>query len=220
MELIPAKTPKLITSLFPSYVWNIPTKENTIFLTFDDGPTPEVTMWTLDILKKFNAKATFFCIGSNIDKHPEIFQSIVNDDHGIGNHTYNHLKGWKTNTKTYIKDIEKTQDLINKKIRAINNLDTLNTKLFRPPYGKLIPRQGKALQNLNYKIIMWNVLSFDWDSSTSKEKCFDNIISNAKRGSIIVFHDSLKASTNLKYCLPKVLNHFSKMGYTFKSLTL
>lgn len=215
MDIIPVKTPKLVRSLFPSYIWEVPSKEKTLYLTFDDGPTPEITNWTLDLLNQYNAKATFFCIGSNIEKHPEIFKDIVTNKHSIGNHTFNHLKGWKTSTKLYIDNTIKTQTTIDR--FGITNKSTTK-KLFRPPYGKLIPKQGKALQKLGYDIVMWNVLSFDWDKSVTKEKCLDNVIQHAKSGSIIVFHDSIKASNNLKYCLPKVLDYFSEKGYNFKSL--
>lgn len=212
MDLIPPKTPKLVKALFPSYVWDIPNSGKTIYLTFDDGPTPEITEWTLNLLKRYKAKATFFCIGSNIEKYPDIFQSINDEGHSIGNHTYNHLKGWKTSRQDYIEDAKKTEQVILKYIKK-------HTSLFRPPYGKLTPKQGKALQTLGYNIIMWNVLSFDWDNRVSPEKCLKNVINVADSGSIIVFHDSKKAQKNLKYALPKVLDYFSSKGFEFKALS-
>jgi peptidoglycan/xylan/chitin deacetylase (PgdA/CDA1 family) len=207
MQIIPVKTPDFVKALFPNFTWNINTKNKELYLTFDDGPTPEITNWVLSTLKDFNAKATFFCIGNNIEKHPDIYNNILSQGHSIGNHTYNHLKGWKHKTRHYTEDVKRTQLLINS-----------NVKLFRPPYGKLKPRQSLQIQELGYKIILWDVLSFDWDKAVSKEKCLKNVTSAANEGSIIVFHDSIKASQNLKYTLPKVLEYYSKKGYCFKSL--
>jgi len=211
MNLTPATTPKLIKNLFPNLVWELPAKEKVIYLTFDDGPTPEITPWTLNILKQYNAKATFFCIGKNVEKHPEIFSKIVSEGHTIGNHTYNHLKGWKTNNKDYIDNVIQTQQVFENHQSAIVNL-------FRPPYGQIKPKQIKALSLLGYKIIMWSVLSVDWDKAISKEKCLENVINNTSSGSIVVFHDSKKASINMQYALPKVLDYFSKKGYVFKRI--
>jgi len=207
MQIIPVKTPDFVKALFPNFTWNINTKNKELYLTFDDGPTPEITNWVLSTLKNFNAKATFFCIGNNIEKHPDIYNNIRSQGHSVGNHTYNHLKGWKHKTKHYIEDVKQTQLLINS-----------NVKLFRPPYGKLKPKQSLQIQELGYKIILWDVLSFDWDKAVSKKKCFKNVTSAAKEGSIIVFHDSVKASQNLKYTLPKVLEYYSEKGYRFKSI--
>lgn len=237
MQIIPAKTPGFVKTLFPSFIWNIDTKNKELYLTFDDGPTPEITAWVLSILKDFNAKATFFCIGNNIEKHPDIFQNIINEGHSVGNHTYNHLKGWKHKTKNYLEDIEKTQNLISSKIQTCHtersrsansnsadiklaNLEfgIWNLKLFRPPYGKFKTKQCKQIQELGYKIVLWDVLSYDWDNSISEEKCLKNVTLTAKEGSIIVFHDSVKASRNLKYVLPKVLEYYSERGYCFKRL--
>ncbi|MCT4628983.1 polysaccharide deacetylase family protein [Winogradskyella sp.] len=229
MKIIPAKTPGFVKALFPSFAWNIDTTHKVLYLTFDDGPTPEITDWVLNTLKEYNAKATFFCIGKNIESHPEIFQSIIKAGHSIGNHTYNHLKGWKTKTAQYIEDIEKTQQLIHSKHQAKSNktvellhwdleLKDWDLKLFRPPYGKFKSKQSKKIRKLGYNIVLWDVLSYDWDKSTNEEACLKNIISAAKEGSIIVFHDSVKASQNLKYSLPKVLDYYSKKGFIFKSL--
>lgn len=198
--------------MFPNYVWDITTKDKIIYLTFDDGPTPEITNWTLDALKQYNAKATFFCIGNNIEKHPEVFNNIVNNGHAIGNHTQHHVKGWKTKTKDYILEVLATA----KELKQ----HQYSTNLFRPPYGQIKPKQGKKLIELGYKIIMWDVLSFDWEQEVSEEKCLDNVISKTKEGSIVVFHDSVKASKNMMYVLPKVLEHFNKNGFEFKALKL
>lgn len=215
MKIVPAKTPGFVKTLFPNFVWNIDTGNKELYLTFDDGPTPEITGWVLQKLKTYNAKATFFCIGNNIAQHPSIFQNIINEGHSIGNHTYNHLKGWKHKTKHYINDVEKTQSLINSKF--ISRQPSI-ANLFRPPYGKFKTKQSKKLQKSGYKIVLWDVLSYDWDKSVSEVDCLNNVISATKKGSIIVFHDSIKASQNLKYVLPKVLEHYTKEGYIFKAL--
>ncbi len=212
MQIIPAKTPGFVKTLFPNFVWNIITDRKELYLTFDDGPTPEITEWVLQILNDFNAKATFFCIGNNIEKHPEVFQHIITEGHTIGNHTYNHLKGWKHKAKVYVRDVLKTEKIIR------NFTTDTSNNLFRPPYGKFKNKQSKKLLELGYKIILWDVLSYDWDKSVSEEICFKNVTSAAKEGSIVVFHDSIKASRNLKYVLPKVLEYYTEKGYVFKGL--
>jgi len=217
MTIIPAKTPDFVKTLFPNFIWNIDTIEKELYLTFDDGPTPEITDWVLQTLKDYNAKATFFCIGNNIEKHPGIFQNIINDGHAIGNHTYHHLKGWKHKTKAYLTDVIQTENIIKSKLQLQD--DEVNiVNLFRPPYGKLKSKQSQQIQDLSYKIVMWDVLSFDWDISVSEDTCLKNVTSSAKKGSIIVFHDSVKASRNLQYVLPKVLDYYTNSGFEFKSL--
>jgi len=212
MQIIPAKTPGFVKTLFPNFVWNIDTDKKELYLTFDDGPTPEITEWVLQSLKRYNAKATFFCIGTNINNHPEIFQKILDEEHTIGNHTYNHLKGWKHKTKDYYKDVLKTE-------RVINDFTTnTSTALFRPPYGKFKNKQSKKLLERGYRVILWDILSYDWDNSVPEETCLNNVISAAKEGSIVVFHDSEKASRNLKYALPKVLKYYNERGYAFRAL--
>jgi peptidoglycan/xylan/chitin deacetylase (PgdA/CDA1 family) len=211
VKITPVKTPSLAKKMFPNYVWDIPTNAKELYLTFDDGPTPEITNWTLDLLKTYNAKATFFCIGANIEKHPAICQNIIKDGHTIGNHTQQHIKGWKSKTKAYITEVLEAE-------KQIELQQFKRSYLFRPPYGQLKPKQGKQLINLDYKIIMWDVLSFDWDNEVSEDNCLNNVISKSKKGSIIVFHDSIKASKNMMYALPKVLEHFSKEGFQFKAL--
>ncbi len=222
MKIIPAKTPGFVKTLFPNFVWNIDTFDKELYLTFDDGPTPEVTDWVLQTLKQYNAKATFFCIGKNIESNPDIFQNILNEGHGVGNHTYDHLKGWKNKTKVYIDNTELTDSVMgfqfqNSAIGKDYLSETL--KLFRPPYGKFKVKQSKKLQQLGYNIILWDVLSYDWDEKVSEDTCLKNVISVAKEGSIVVFHDSLKAERNLKYALPKVLEYFSEKGYRFKAIS-
>lgn len=223
MTLTPIKTPIVAKKMFPNYIWDISTTNKTIYLTFDDGPTPEITNWTLDTLKRFNAKATFFCIGNNIKKHPDIFENIIKEGHAIGNHSFNHIKGWKTKTQDYLKDISEAQKIIDSKIQICHTGRSGSTEfriqnLFRPPYGQIKPKQGRELIDQGYKIIMWDILSFDWDKNITKETCLNNVVQKATRGSIVVFHDSIKASKNMQYALPKVLNYFSEMGYNFEAL--
>jgi peptidoglycan/xylan/chitin deacetylase (PgdA/CDA1 family) len=210
MKIIPAKTPGFVKTLFPNFIWNIDTYNKELYLTFDDGPTPEITNWVLQNLAEYDAKATFFCIGNNIERHPEIFQNIIAEGHSIGNHTYNHLKGWKHKAKDYVKDVTETDKLMTSL--------SMSSNLFRPPYGKFKNKQSKKLLELGYKVILWDVLSYDWDKSITEEACFNNVISAAKEGSIVVFHDSVKASRNLMYVLPKVLEYYAEKGYEFKAL--
>ncbi|MCZ4242505.1 polysaccharide deacetylase family protein [Pedobacter punctiformis] len=214
------KSPLLLKWYYPSLIWNKSRSEKVIYLTFDDGPIPNVTDFVLKTLKAFNAKATFFCIGDNIVKHPEVFERVKNDGHVIGNHTFNHLKGWKTDDDTYIKN-------------AIQCQEITQTHLFRPPYGRIKKSQIKSLQSLVFSlksdsklktqdsrlnIVMWDVLSGDFDINLAPEKCYQNVIKNVRNGSIIVFHDSLKAFDRLEYALPKVLEYFSEKGFQFSSL--
>ena len=201
----------IIKKLFSNYVWDIPNNENKVYLTFDDGPTPEITEWTLNQLKEYNAKATFFSIGDNVRKYPEIFQKVINEGHSIGNHTFNHLNGWKTSTSDYIENVKfyETEHC---------KLNTEYCKLFRPPYGKIKPSQSKILRKLVYKIIMWDIISYDFDNTISKEKCLENVLKNVKSGSIIVFHDSKKAFTNLEYVLPRTLEFLKKKGFVCEKI--
>lgn len=198
------KSPTVLKKIFPKRIWSLPNNTNSVYLTFDDGPISEITPWVLDTLKQSNAKATFFCIGDNIRKHPSIFDTILSEGHAIGNHTFNHLNGWKTSFSDYIINAEKFES-IQKKL-------TNSRKLFRPPYGKMTSKQANYLQKKEYSIIMWDVLSADFDVNISEEKCLQNVLKNIKPGSIVVFHDSLKAEKNLKYVLPKVLDYLYKNG--------
>ncbi|HEY9184628.1 MAG TPA: polysaccharide deacetylase family protein [Salegentibacter sp.] len=188
-------------------------KSKSIYLTFDDGPVPGVTPWVLDQLREYKAKATFFCIGDNIRKHPEVFQQVVSEGHQIGNHSFHHLKGWNTSTSEYIQDVFLTEELLEKQ-----HPGNTKPKLFRPPFGKIKNSQARELSKKGYKIVMWDVISWDFDSDIRKETCYKNVVENVTEGSIIVFHDSEKASKNLKYALPKVLKYFSEKAYEFKSL--
>ncbi|MFY8064918.1 MAG: polysaccharide deacetylase family protein [Flavobacterium sp.] len=209
------KTNYVVKRIFPNYVWDIPNHENKVFLTFDDGPIPEITEWTLEQLKKYDAKATFFCIGNNIEKHPEIFKNIITQGHAIGNHTFNHLNGWKNSTEDYIKNVKLCQSKItNPKFHTSDSeLAQQSLNLFRPPYGKIKPSQSKILRKLGYKIIMWDILSYDFDQTITPEKCLDNVLKNVLNGSIIVFHINVKAEQNLKYALPKTLAFLKEKGF-------
>jgi peptidoglycan/xylan/chitin deacetylase (PgdA/CDA1 family) len=199
------KTPQFIQDLFPNFTWRIPGKEKIVYLTFDDGPIPEVTPWVLEQLKAYQAQATFFCVGENIHRHPEVFQQVVDAGHSIGNHTNQHLNGWSVDNLTYFHDIRHCARVV-------------KTSLFRPPYGRMKPKQAQFLQR-HYRIVMWDVLSGDFDPNISNEQCLENVISNVHPGSIVVFHDSLKAQEKLEFVLPKVLEHFSQQGYQFHALS-
>jgi len=199
------KTPDFVQNMFPNLIWKMKNEgEKNIYLTFDDGPVPEITPWVLDQLEKYDAKATFFCVGQNVKKHSALFKSIKQKGHVVGNHTYDHLSGWNSSNMDYFRNVRYCDDLI-------------ESKLFRPPYGRLKNKQAIYLTR-KYKVIMWDVLSGDFDPKLEKEQCLKNVISKSSSGSIIVFHDSLKAKDKLQFVLPKVLKHFSKMGYTFKNL--
>ncbi len=209
------KTPLLLKWLYPSRIWSLPNEEKAVYFTFDDGPIPEITPWVLDTLNEYNAKATFFCIGENVRKHPDIFRRILSEGHSVGNHTYNHVNGWKTSTAEYIANCKKAEKVFHEQ----SNLNQKpNTKLFRPPYGKLSFRQSMKLRKLGYKIVMWDVLTFDFHPKFTKEQCLQNAINNTEVGSVIVFHDSLKAERNLRYTLPKVLDFASANNFNLKAL--
>lgn len=198
------RTPALLQYLFPQLLWRVPTKEKVIYLTFDDGPVPGPTEYVLEVLNEFRAKATFFCIGDNIRKHPQIFEKVKQAGHAIGNHTFNHLKGWSTDNQTYVDNVAQCQTYLP------GNL------LFRPPYGRIKPSQLKALKQ--YKIVMWDVLAYDYQQNLDKTAALSGIIKATGPGSIIVFHDSLKAERNLHQLLPKYLTELKAQGYAFKGL--
>ena len=201
------KTPWWLKKLYRSCVWSLSPVKKTIYLSFDDGPHPTATPFVLNELNKYNAKATFFCIGKNVAANNNIYQKIVAAGHSIGNHTYNHLNGWKTGNDLYLDNIQKATTYI-------------NSNLFRPPYGRIKKSQVKLLQSSypKLKIIMWSVLSGDFDLKISPEKCFENVTKSVESGSIVVFHDSEKAFNNLVYALPRVLEYFSKEGYNFEKI--
>jgi peptidoglycan/xylan/chitin deacetylase (PgdA/CDA1 family) len=213
MKLYWVKTNKLIKTLFSKWIWDIPSKEKVVYLTFDDGPTPKVTPWVLDELNKYNFKATFFCIGDNIRKYPEIFKKIISEGHTVGNHTFNHFNGWKTSTQNYINNTELCQEIIDE-----NRNYSSDSKIFRPPYGKIKTAQSRALLKMGYKIIMWDVLSADFDEKISNEECLNNVIMNLRPGSIVVFHDSVKAFEKLQYVLPSTLQYLQDNNYETRVL--
>ncbi|MEX0995430.1 MAG: polysaccharide deacetylase family protein [Flavobacteriaceae bacterium] len=214
MKKYVVKIPFFVPFFFPKRRWHFSRTEKTIYLTFDDGPIPEVTPWALNELKKHNAKATFFCIGKNIEENPGIFRQITQEGHTVGNHTYNHLNGWQTETSVYIENVEKSERQVTEDGEKVKNKELL----FRPPYGKITGKQAKFLWKKGYQIVMWDVLSGDFDKTLSKEKCLENVLKNSGNGSIVIFHDSEKASKNLQYVLPKVLAHFSEKGFRFKAI--
>ena len=198
-------TPDFIKNIYHSLEWKINTSEKKIYLTFDDGPHPEITPWIIDELNKFNAKATFFCVGENVKKFSDTYDLILQNGHTTGNHTYNHLNGWFTSTINYIKNVKNCSQVV-------------KSNLFRPPYGKLTRTQIKHL-NKYYRIIMWSNLSCDFDLNADKEKCLSNLLKNSNSGSIIVFHDSEKAKEKMQFMLPQVLKFFSEKGFEFKAIS-
>lgn len=202
------KTPWLLKKMYPGCVWDIKTEEKILYLTFDDGPDPVATSFVLEELKKYNAKATFFCIGKNVEEHFEVYKKIIEDGHAVGNHTYDHLNGWKTQDEKYLDNIFKAKKII-------------DSKLFRPPYGRISRFQLKQLKGKKYDLIpvMWSVISGDFDEKVSGEECYLTVVKNAKEGSIIVFHDSQKAYGKLRYALPLVLKFFTEKGFEFKRIS-
>ncbi len=198
------KTPIILSLFYKNLIWKVNTKEKVIYLTFDDGPDEEVTPKVLDILDGYKAKATFFCLGNNAEKHPGIIERIVKSGHVLGNHSYSHRNGFKTDTEDYFKDIYKCDRVF-------------QSELFRPPYGRIRSKQAKILSK-DYKIIMWSVIPGDFDRNVTKEKCLSRSIKNSGQGTIIVFHDSQKAKEKVLYVLPRYLKHFKDRGYSFETL--
>ncbi len=202
------KFPKWLKRFYPGAIWDFflpATSQKIIYLTFDDGPNPHTTDWILNLLDQYRAKATFFCIGNNVEQHPDLFEKLVVGNHQIGNHTYHHLNGMHTNTQTYINDIEKAQVLI-------------NSNLFRPPYGKLKPKQHKILSKKGFKTVFWSHISYDFDASLSSSKRMEKTLKGVKNNSIVVFHDSTKAFPQLEKELPLLLEKWTQEGYAFKAL--
>lgn len=198
------KTPGILKSLYKSCIWNFSPATNAVYLTFDDGPHPEATPFVLEQLKKYDAKATFFCIGKNVVEHPDIYQQILLDGHAVGNHTHNHLNGWNTSTDKYITNIREAAGYI-------------RSDLFRPPYGRISPFQVKALKK-DYRIIMWDLLSADFDTDITGETCVQNVVFKLQPGSIVVFHDSRKAWDRMSYALPRVLEHCRRKGWKVEAI--
>ncbi len=195
--------PEIIRLLYPSAFWRMDKKEKAVYLTFDDGPIPEITPWVLDILDKYNIKATFFMVGDNVKKHPKEFNMVVERGHRIGNHTFNHIRGLGYDVSSYMENTRKAGDIM------------LDTNLFRPPHGYMSPKQYKALKS-KYKIIMWDLVTRDYNKKLNGEQVFNKVKKYARNGSIITFHDSIKSENNLKYALPKSIEWLKEHGYTFK----
>lgn len=193
--------------MYPGCVWNMPSDNKTLYLSFDDGPHPTITPFVLNELKKYNAKATFFCIGDNVKKYPEVYKQLLTGGHAVGNHTMHHINGWKKTDDAYINDIKEASHYI-------------SSTLFRPPYGRIKKSQIKQLTTDNYKlsIIMWNILAGDWDAQLQPEKCYLRIQKKISNGDIVVFHDSEKAWDRMSYALPKLLKDFSDKGFTFSTI--
>lgn len=200
----PFKASSVLSFFIKGFTWTLPNKENSIYLTFDDGPIPEVSPWVLDVLKAKGIKATFFCVGKNVEENPAIYQRILDEGHSVGNHTYDHVSGWKTDNDVYKASIDKAAEFI-------------TSNLFRPPYGSISPNQYMMIKN-EYKVIMWDVLSKDYDGTVDEMTCFHNIVDNVKSGSIIVMHDSLKAECNLRATLEKAIDYLLDKGYNFKKI--
>ena len=203
------KTPGWLKKLYKQCTWLIPSAEKIIYLSFDDGPHPSITPFVLDELKKYNAKASFFCIGKNVLAYPDVYKRIIDEGHTTGNHSFNHLNGWKTNDSTYLHDIAEAQKII-------------DSNLYRPPYGRIKRSQLRKLSSapFNLKTIMWTVLSGDFNEKLSPEGCLENVISKTEPGSIVVFHDSEKANIRMRYALAGSLKHFSEEGYRFEKISL
>ncbi|MDQ1088792.1 MULTISPECIES: polysaccharide deacetylase family protein [unclassified Siphonobacter] len=197
----------LLRLIYPEMIWRIPSVEPTIYLTFDDGPIPEVTEFVLEQLQQFEAQATFFCIGDNIRKHPHVFKQIIDQGHSVGNHTFNHLKGWKTEDQAYYENVAQCQELLPP------------TRLFRPPYGRIRKRQAAQLVN-DHTLIMWDVLTGDYNPDLSPEQVYQGTIKACESGSIVVFHDSIKAWRNMSYALPKTLEYLRQQNFALKALPM
>ncbi len=202
------KTPWWLKQLYPGCVWDMPVKEKTLYLSFDDGPHPTITPFVLKELKKYNAKATFFCIGENVVKFPDVYQQFIDEGHSVGNHTQHHINGWKTSDREYLEDIKQACRYI-------------HSNLFRPPYGRIKRSQIKQLHmsNPDQKIVMWNILAGDWVTTLAPEKCYERIKQRISAGNIIVLHESDKAWIRMSYCLPRLLEDFSALGYSFMPIS-
>ena len=205
------KTPAILRWFYPHLTWKGPKGDKVIYLTFDDGPVPGITEFILDTLKEYEAKATFFCVGENLIQNDHIARKAIQEGHLLANHTHNHLNGWKTGTGLYIDNVKKCEQQLEK--LGVNN------NMMRPPYGKISGSQIKKLKN-HYRIVMWDVLTGDYSSDISPENCLQKSIKHTQEGSIVLFHDNIKAEANLKYALPLYLKHYRRQGYKFEALCL
>ncbi|RYZ23991.1 MAG: polysaccharide deacetylase family protein [Chitinophagaceae bacterium] len=202
------KKPWWVRKLYGRCTWQVATREKVVFLTFDDGPHPELTPFVLAELRRYNAKATFFCIGENVARYPELYNQLIGEGHAVGNHTWQHLDGWRTANRRYYSDVQKAGTQI-------------RSRLFRPPHGHVTPFQVRRLRArpLNLQVVMWSILSGDFDPATSPEQCYRNVAEHLEPGSIVVFHDNDAAAGNLRYALPRLLSEFSARGYVFAALS-
>ena len=199
--------PKIYRMLFPKSIWRIINEEEKmVYLTFDDGPIPQITSWVLDLLDQYNIKATFFCVGDNVRKNPDTYKEILKRGHKVGNHTYNHLQGWKTFGRKFVDNVKHGSNYI-------------ESKLFRPPHGHMFIYQLTHLYFLGYKTIMWDVVTRDYSKRMTPQQVYNNVIKYTRNGSIIVFHDSFKAERNLRYALPRSIEWLLKQGYSFGTIS-
>ena len=198
------RPPSFLRWIYPNAVWNLPSEQKVVYLSFDDGPTPFVTEKVLELLEEYQAKATFFCIGKNIEQHPELFNLVKEKGHHIGSHTYSHLNGWKSNSTDYLTDYQKGRELV-------------GSNLFRPPYGRILLNPLQTIQNQD-KVIMWDILSKDYNKTILPKTILNNVLNNLKPGSIIVFHDSEKAKKNVLAVLPLLLQNLKQQGYAMEAI--
>lgn len=195
------RAPGVLKLLFPEFVWRYNSGEKKVYLTFDDGPIPESTLWTLDMLRERNVKATFFCVGDNVRKYPDLYRKIVEEGHAVGNHTYNHLRGWQEDSLKYIENVIMASEYI-------------NSRLFRPPYGMIKRSQAKHLLQ-EYKVVMWDILSGDYRKDISPQRCFEDVYKKVRPGSIILFHNHQKSEENMRYAVPRLIDTLRMDGYEF-----
>ena len=199
------KFPYIYRMLHPDFIFSVKNDKKKIFLTFDDGPSKETTDKILDVLGKFNIKATYFCLGENVEKFPELYKRISDAGHAIGNHGYHHFNGWKISGATYIKNVLRSEEII-------------GSKLFRPPYGKITPKQARILSEMGFKIIMWDLMSWDFDPELSESQIIEKVLKNANTGSIIVFHDNEKTDVRIENILGKIIDSLQKRGFIFDTI--
>jgi peptidoglycan/xylan/chitin deacetylase (PgdA/CDA1 family) len=202
---LPVVVPLWMRAFYPNRIWQMPNNHKVIYLSFDDGPHQHITPQVLSMLEDYQAKASFFCVGDNVRKYPEVFSNIIQRGHAVGNHSFHHLNGWKADKQAYVNDIVKANALI-------------QSNLFRPPYGRLKSKQARVLKSLGYEIIMWTLLSSDYDEQLSKEKCAERLLKRIRPGAIVLFHDSDKAKRNMIYALERLLYEGARQGYRFEAL--
>ncbi len=200
------KTPFLLRAAYPNLLWRVPTRERIAYLTFDDGPVPDVTDFVLEQLRRFGAKGTFFCIGDNVQKHPDVFHRVLAAGHTVGNHTFNHLNGWQTPEAAYLQNVQACQEVL-----------PAGTRLFRPPYGRITRQQARAILP-THEVVMWDVLTGDFSAELSPERVLKKTVQHTEPGSIVVFHDSVKAFRSLRYALPRTLEALTNRGYRFETV--